>query len=202
MIAEILAGPIKIYYADAGTVEPVPPSDSPPSTTWNLIGGSGTTPHAFELYGKDGLTVNMTDERNEVEVMNELYPIEEFITSARQTFEVKLKDMKLATLGLLLGNTPVSEPATATAKGYWRVSTQKVFRPKKYAFLAVGQTPYDALEGEVGLNYWAPNVTFKGPGSFTHMLSTEIDLTLMINCLIHPTLGLGYVTANYAPITP
>ena len=29
MIAEILAGPIKIYRAAAGTAEPLPPSDTP-----------------------------------------------------------------------------------------------------------------------------------------------------------------------------
>ena len=40
MIAEILAGPIKIYRATAGTAEPLPASDTPPATDWTLIGGS------------------------------------------------------------------------------------------------------------------------------------------------------------------
>ena len=137
MLAEILAGPIKIYYADEGTAEPLPPTDSPPTANWTLIGGNGTADEV-ELYSKDGLTVSNTDERNEVEVMNELYPLEEFITSARRTFEIKLKDMKIETLGLLLGNAVVSEAATATAKGYYRVSNQKTFKPPKHAFLAVG----------------------------------------------------------------
>ena len=153
------------------------------------------------MYTKDGLNIAMTDERDEVEVMNELYPVEEFLTSARQKFEVKLKDMKLETLAMLLGNTIADTAATATDKGYRRLSTQKSFRTPKYAILVVGYTPYEALAGEYGLNYWAPRVTFKGPGAFDHKLSTPIDLKLMINCLVHPTLGLGYTTANYAPTT-
>ena len=52
--------------------------------------------------------------------------------------------MKIKTLALLLGNAFENEPATATDEGYYRVSNQKVFRPPKYAFLAVGHTPYEA----------------------------------------------------------
>ena len=197
MFGEVIAGPIQIYRAPVGTAEPLPPSDSPPSP-WVLVGGTQASDDV-QTYSKDGLNIAMTDEREEVEVMNELYPIEEFITSARQKFEVKLKDMTIETLALLLGNTHVDTPAVSGVKGYHRVSTQKVFRPPKYAILVVGYTPYDDLEGEVGMNYWAPRVTFKGPGAFDRKLSTPSEVTLMINCLVHPTLGLGYTTANYAP---
>ena len=96
MYAEILAGPIKIYRAVVGTPEPLPPSDSPPAA-WTLVSDN-------TQYTKDGLNVAMTDERDEIEVMNKLYPIKEYRTSARKKFEVKLKDMKIETLALLLGN--------------------------------------------------------------------------------------------------
>ena len=200
MFGEVIAGPIQIYQAPFGTAEPLPPTDTPPSPPWLLVGGTQASDDV-QTYSKDGLNIAMTDEREEVEVMNELYPIDEFITSARQKFEVKLRDMTIETLALLLGNPAVQTGPTATAKGYKRVSTQKTFRPPKFAILVVGFTPYNALEGEVGMNYWAPRVTFKGPGAFDRKLSTPSDVTLMINCLVHPTLGLGYVTANYAPTT-
>ncbi len=199
MFGEVIAGPIQIYRAPVGTAEPLPPSDSPPSP-WVLVGGTQATDEV-QTYSKDGLNIAMTDEREEVEVMNELYPIDEFITSARQKFEVKLKDMTIQTMGMLIGNTVVDTPATASDKGYYRTSTQKVFRPPKHAILVVGFTPYDDLEddAEGGMNYWAPRVTFKGPGAFDRKLSTPADVTLMVNCMVHPTLGLGYTTANYAP---
>ena len=60
----------------------------------------------MQTYSKDGLNIAMTDEREEVEVMNELYPIDEFITSARQKFEVKLKDMTIETLAHAAGEQP------------------------------------------------------------------------------------------------
>ena len=66
MYAEILAGPIKIYRAQVGTAEPLPPSDSPP-VAWTLVSDN-------TQYSKDGLNVAMTDERDEIEVMNKLYP--------------------------------------------------------------------------------------------------------------------------------
>ena len=103
MFGEVIAGPIQIYRAPVGTVEPLPPSDMPPAP-WALIGGTQATDEV-QTYSKDGLNIAMTDEREEVEVMNELYPIDEFITSARQKFEVKLKDMTIETLALLLGNS-------------------------------------------------------------------------------------------------
>ena len=201
MFGEVIAGPIQIYRAPVGTAEPLPPSNTPPAATWTLVGGTQATDEV-QTYSKDGLNIAMTDEREEVEVMNELYPIDEFITSARQKFEVKLKDMTIETLALLLGNTYVDTPAVSGAEGYRRVSTQKVFRPPKHAILVVGYTPYDDLEGEVGMNYWAPRVTFKGPGAFDRKLSTPADVTLMINSLVHPTLGVGHVTANYAAALP
>ena len=199
MFGEVIAGPVKLYRAPVGTAEPLPPSDTPPAP-WVLIGGTQASDEV-QTYSKDGLNIAMTDEREEVEVMNELYPIDEFITSARQKFEIKLKDMTIQTLGMLIGNAVVDEPATASDKGYYRTSTQKVFRPPKHAILAVGFTPYDDLEddAEGGMNYWAPRVTFKGPGAFDRKLSTPADVMLMINCLVHPTLGIGYATANYAP---
>ena len=200
MFGEVIAGPIQIYRAAVGTPEPLPPSNTPPMPTWTLVGGTQATDDV-QTYSKDGLNIAMTDEREEVEVMNELYPIDEFITSARQKFEIKLKDMTIDTLALLLGNDVDLTAPTASDKGYRRVSTQKVFRPPKYAILVVGFTPYDDLENDAegGMNYWAPRVTFKGPGAFDRKLSTPADVTLMINCLVHPTLGVGYVTANYLP---
>lgn len=193
MYAEILAGPIKIYRAAVGTAEPVPPSASPPSP-WSLISDN-------TQYSKDGLNVAMTDERDEIEVMNKLYPVKEYRTSARKKFEVKLKDMKIETLALLLGNAVAETAPTKSAKGYRRVSNEMGFILPEHALLVVGHSPYDDEEGNYGLNYWAPRCTFKGPGAFDHKLSVPSELTLMINCLIHPTLGLGYTTANYAPVT-
>ena len=200
MFGEVIAGPVKLYRAEVGTAEPLPPTDTPDLNIWTLIGGTQATDDV-QIYSKDGLNIAMTDEREEVEVMNELYPIDEFITSARQKFEIKLKDMTIQTLGMLIGNTVVDEAPTASDKGYYRTSTQKVFRPPKHAILVVGFTPYDDLEddAEGGMNYWAPRVTFKGPGAFDRKLSTPADVTLMINSLVHPTLGIGYATANYAP---
>ena len=111
MYAEILAGPIKIYRAQVGTAEPLPPSDNPP-VAWTLVSDN-------TQYSKDGLNVAMTDERDEIEVMNKLYPIKEYRTSARKKFEVKVKDMKIETLALLLGNavleTAPPTPTKATA---------------------------------------------------------------------------------------
>ena len=118
MNAEILAGPIKLYYADVGTAEPVPPTASPPSTTWMLVAENSEEPDADPQVSKDGLNVAMTDERDEIEVMNNLYPVKEYRTSARKKFEVKLKDMRIETLALLLGNTMVQTAPTATDAGY------------------------------------------------------------------------------------
>ena len=194
MFAEILAGPIKIYRAPVGTPEPLPPSASPPET-WTLVSDN-------TQYTKDGLNVAMTDERDEIEVMNKLYPIKEYRTSARKKFEVKLKDMKIETLALLLGNTLVQTAPTENDKGYRRVSNEMSFVVPEHGLLVVGHSPYDEEEGNYGLNYWAPRVTYKGPGNYDHKLSVPSELTLMINCLIHPTLGLGYTTANYMPTKP
>ena len=193
MYAEILAGPIKIYRAVVGTPEPLPPSDSPPAA-WTLVSDN-------TQYTKDGLNVAMTDERDEIEVMNKLYPIKELRKSARKKFEVKLKDMKIETLALLLGNPMIQTDPTATMKGYRRVSNEMSFLVAEHALLVVGHSPYDDEEGEYGLNYWAPRCTFKGPGKFDHQLSVPSELNCMINTLVHPTLGLGYTTANYTPQT-
>ena len=193
MYAEILAGPIKIYRAVVGMPEPLPPSDSPPAA-WTLVSDN-------TQYTKDGLNVAMTDERDEIEVMNKLYPIKEYRTSARKKFEVKLKDMKIETLALLLGNPMIQTDPTATMKGYRRVSNEMSFIVAEHALLVVGHSPYDDEEGKYGLNYWAPRCTFKGPGKFDHQLSVPSELNCMINTLVHPTLGLGYTTANYTPAT-
>ena len=155
MYAEILAGPIKIYRAVVGSPEPLPPSDSPPAA-WTLVSDN-------TQYTKDGLNVAMTDERDEIEVMNKLYPIKEYRTSARKKFEVKLKDMKIETLALLLGNPMIQTDPTATMKGYRRVSNEMSFIVAEHALLVVGHSPYDDEEGEYGLNYWAPRVHLQRP---------------------------------------
>ena len=186
---ELVAGPIKLYYAPQGTSEPLPPTGSPPSP-WQLIGDT-------ENYSGDGLAISMSEETNEIDLLNELLPVEEFITSQRTTFEINIKDMRLELLGILLGNTVASTAASGNDAGYRRVSLERSFRKPKWAFLAVGLAPYEDTAEMEGLNYYAPRVTFKGPGSMTHMLSTPIEQTLTVNVLKHKTLGGGYVTAAY-----
>ena len=197
MNPEILAGPIKLYHAPVGEAEPLPPSDAP-GGPWTLIADNSLNPNADPQVSKDGLNVAITDERDEIEVMNSLYPVKEYRTSARKKFEVKLKDMRLETLALLIGNAVVDTAAVTGVKGYRRLSSEMSFIVPEYALLVVGYAPYEVDEDDYGLNYWEPRVTFKGPGAYDHKLSTPIDVTLMINCLVHPTLGLGYTTANYA----
>ena len=41
------------------------------------------------------------------------------------------------------------------------------FTVPEYALLVVGHTPYEEEEGNYGMNYWAPRVTFKGRARLT-----------------------------------
>ena len=161
MYAEILAGPIKIYTAMVGTVEPLPPSEDP--SGWDLLADDSEMGNCPQ-YTKDGLNVSMTDERDEIEVMNKLYPVKEYRTSARKKFEVKLKDMRLQTLAMLLGNAVENEPATSSEKGYYRVSNEMSFIVPEYALVVVGHSPYEEEEGNYGLNYWGTARHLQGAG--------------------------------------
>ena len=86
--------------------------------------------------------------------------------------------------------------------GYLELDFERGFSVVEYSILLIGQTPYDALEGEEKMLFWHPAVDIEGPGTFSRNLADASMPEIMIDVIKHDTMGVGGLVANHVAALP
>lgn len=109
-VADILTGPVKVYYAPVGETQPSKDSvayDSPWGGNWVALG-----------YSKKGLTCAYNTEELEVMIEESLAAVKRRRTQESVTLELTLAELTAANVGLAVGSTVTSAAAGSGTVGY------------------------------------------------------------------------------------
>jgi len=109
-VADILTGPVKVYYAAVGTA--IPARDTV------AYGAAWTAPWTALGYTKEGLTVNYETEELEVMIQEALAAVKRVRTKESLTLESVLAELTGTNLALLVGQAKTTGAAGAGVVGY------------------------------------------------------------------------------------
>lgn len=185
---EIIRGPVDLYVADAGTVQPE--LSKPVPATWTKLGAS---------ISDEGLIMNFEEEEDETTTLDSPMIKKLHVTRLAYTYTVALIDLTVETFARIQnGVAVISQAAASGTAGYREMTLGHGFTIKYYAILARGPSPYD--EDYVAQQHFA-YARVKLNEAPTYAKSGDAMLGAMIKPILDDTIaGYGrYRAQNAAP---
>ena len=173
---EIIAGPVTLFLAPAGT--PFPAIGAEPGAPWTKVGTKGD-----RNYSDDGVTVQHSQKNETVRPAGALGPVKAFRTEEDLMITVTLWDMTLEQYALALsGAAPTTTAAGVGTPGTKRIGLSRGGEVKTYAMLARGASAYGDL---FTAQYEVPVVFQSGNPKITRKKGVPAGLELEMTALEH-----------------
>jgi hypothetical protein len=129
----VVAAPLEVWVAPAGTVFPEP-NEAPPTSSWTLLGTLGA-----RTYSEAGVTVSLSETVASFTGAGTTIPIKSWRTDETLEIAVELADVTPQQIALVLDRIAVTH-VTGTNPEYKIENLKRGFNTALYAILARGQS--------------------------------------------------------------
>ena len=202
----ILAGPLRMFLANEGTVRPTGPPQGVDPKSFGVVGSPGVGAmypgtdwklFADEFYDEEGLGFDFTETINYTRILNKTLPVVAHRSEEDFSISVGVKDMSLETVALIMNDSTITpHAATGTADGYLVFELTRGHVVSTHSLLVIGDAPYEDSKGQQKLQFHFPLIVFEGPESFQMMLGDPAVLNVTFKILDHPTIPITMAAVN------
>lgn len=191
-VADILTGPVKVYYAPVG--ETIPARDT-------IAYGAAWGGNWVALgYTKEGLACNYETEESEATIQEALAPVKRWRNKETVTLETTLAELTATNLGLLIGQTKTSAAAGAGTVGYEELQAGGSFVIPEKAWGFEGLY-IDASGNNLPVRFFLFKGTAKLNGALEFSKEDYPGTPLQVQGLEDPTLTRGQRTFKFQKVT-
>ena len=192
-LEKLLVGKFYAYVAPSGEAHD---ATLAPASPWALLGTG------WNVKG-EGIKIRIARTYHDVEIENELEPIDSLLERVEHTITLVLSDWSAEAIAYALHGNQSATTTTAAATdvaGSKDVSLEFDSDISKLALTVIGPSPYLATTGAYNLNVYYPLVRLDGDWETEFMLSNEARNPIMFKKLKHATLNAKMFMQNAAAL--
>lgn len=197
---EIMGGPVTVYIAPDGTVEPEVDDDEAAllAGDWLLLGAQGA-----KNITEDGVRMILEDEKNLWRGLGSTLPQRAFKNSEGGRFEFELADTRAEAVAMNRGGsaetTPDNVTVTAAGAGTPGKKTVELMQGFDLTYVALLVRRYDSPENPaLNSQWWLPRVIQNSNPELVSVKGEPQVLAFSYEIMEHPTLGGGRYTVQTA----